>query len=970
MLKLQDVTKDYVSGELIVHALKGVTLEFRKSEFVAILGQSGCGKTTLLNIMGGLDKYTSGDLIINGVSTKDYSSRDWDNYRNHSIGFIFQSYNLIMHQSVLENVELALTLSGVKKSERRERAKQALIRVGLEKEINKKPNQLSGGQMQRVAIARAIVNNPDIILADEPTGALDTETSISVMDILKDIAKDRLVIMVTHNPDLAVKYSDRIIKMADGKVFDDSNPVTQEELNAEIEKANEQDEQSKSEDNSVGLDEQKGNDLISQQKKAKKRKKKASMSWFTAFSLSLKNLFTKKARTILVSIAGSIGIIGIALIMSVSSGFQGYIDNIQRDTLSSSPVTVSQQSINYMDAFSSLMTGGEREGKKYPTGDYFSSNSQMENIVEKFVGSVKTVELKNFKNYLEQNIDNDKIHGIRYSYTSSMMFYGNGTKIKNMVPIDSPDYEETINNYRLLYPYDSTRIDPTKGLYSEVFETYVMPMFDYMNPFGKTLVKYDKETKKLVDNWKLVKQQYELLRGDWPNSNNKEEVILVVDEYNQIADNVLFALGMRSEGFMLYGILDNMISGGFIDKFITAYQSVIDDINKNGKILDKGSYATWKEYFTVNSDKKDFFIQKVINGMGIQYNLNEKNEKIPFEEILENTSYKIAPVFTEYEIVDGKVVKKENYQEFLKSNDENVLNIKVTGVIRLKKGLNAGCLTGSGGIVYSNSLSEWLTNQTNNCDIMTLLNSTLSLVDDAERQTALNSAFSIFASDKKDKNGQIIKDADGNPVKADVKATDVTNTLKTSDLDSPYNISIYASDFDNKDYVTDFIKEYNEKHPSEEIEYSDMMGSLFTSVSKIVNAITYVLIAFVSISLIVSSIMIGIITYISVLERTKEIGVLRSIGASKGNVASVFNAEALLIGFASGLLGIVIAMLLNLPINAILLKLTGVAIKVKLPAFSALILMLISMVLTTIAGFIPSRIASKKDPVVALRSEN
>ena len=962
MLKLQDVTKDYVSGELIVHALKGVSLEFRKSEFVAILGQSGCGKTTLLNIMGGLDKYTSGDLIINGVSTKDYSSRDWDNYRNHSIGFIFQSYNLIMHQSVLENVELALTLSGVKKSERRERAKQALIRVGLEKEINKKPNQLSGGQMQRVAIARAIVNNPDIILADEPTGALDTETSISVMDILKDIAKDRLVVMVTHNPDLAVKYSDRIIKMADGKVFDDSNPVTQEELNAEIEKANGQDEQSKSEDNSVGLGKQKGNDLIPQQKKVKKRKKKASMSWFTAFSLSLKNLFTKKARTILVSIAGSIGIIGIALITSVSSGFQGYIDNIQRDTLSSSPVTVSQQSINYMDAFSSLITGGEREGKKYPTGDYFSSNSQMENIVEKFVGSVKTVELKNFKSYLEQNIDNDKIHGIRYSYTTSLKFYGNGKKIKDMAVTPT-------NDYRLLYPYDSARIDPTKGLYSEVFETYVMPMFDYMNPFGKTLVKYDKESGKLVDNWNLVKQQYDLLSGSWPSAD-KSEMILVVDEYNQIADNVLFALGMRSEGFMLYGILDNMISGGFIDRFISAYQSVIDDINSNGVILDKGAYATWKEYFSANSDKKDFFIQKVINGMGIQYNLNEKNEKIPFDEVLENTSYKIAPVFTEYEIVDGKVVKKENYQEFLKSNDQNVVNVKVTGVVRLKKGLNAGCLTGSGGIVYSNALVEWLINKTNNCDIINLLNSTLSIADSAERQNALNSAFSIFASDKKDENGEIVKDGDGNPVKADVKATDVTNTLKTADLDSPYNISIYASDFDNKDYVTDFIKEYNEKYPSEEIEYSDMMGSLFTSVSKIVNAITYVLIAFVSISLIVSSIMIGIITYISVLERTKEIGVLRSIGASKGNVASVFNAEALLIGFASGLLGIVIAMLLNLPINAILLKLTGVAIKVKLPAVSALILMLISMVLTTIAGFIPSRIASKKDPVVALRSEN
>lgn len=936
MLKLQDITKDYVSGELTVHALKGVSMEFRQSEFVAILGQSGCGKTTLLNIMGGLDKYTSGDLVINGVSTKDYTSRDWDNYRNNSIGFIFQSYNLIMHQSVLENVELALTLSGVSKKERKERAKQALIQVGLEKEINKKPNQLSGGQMQRVAIARAIVNNPDIILADEPTGALDTETSISVMDILKDIAKDKLVIMVTHNPELAEKYATRIIKMADGNVVGDSKPLSENE-EAELVKKDEFKEKEK-----TGV-------------KTKKKKKKASMSPLTAFMLSLKNLFTKKARTVLVSVAGSIGIIGIALIMSVSAGFQGYIDDIQRDTLSSSPITISQQSLDYMGAVTTLMGGGEREEKKYPTSDSFTSNNQMQNLFGDFIGNIKTSDLVHFKSYLEGNIDNNKIHGVRYTYASSMQLYGQGANIYDRVYKNSANANAKPDDYFSLFPYDSNRLGVTE-IAGDTVVGYIMSMYDNMNPFSKTLVKYDKKSSSLKDNWELIKNQYDLIEGEWAEDGNKNQMMLIVDEYNQIADNVLFALGLRSEGYMISEVMANVIDNGMMPDATIDY--LVSNNATLNAVLNKEGFSTWKDYFTANTEKKDFFIKWYINeNFGINYDVEKDKEEIKFKTVLEDCSYKIAPTYVKYKINDGVVeaLSDTEYKNLINSGTESddVLEIKISGVIRLKKGVSSGCLSSSGGLVYQNSLTEWLIQKTNDSELVKLLNKLCDNVDENTKKENLKTAFAVFA----DKNGNVDED-------------DIKSVLGVADTSSPNSISIYASNFDNKDYVVDFIEKYNKANPDNEIEYSDLMGTLFTSVSKIVNAITYVLIAFVSISLIVSSIMIGIITYISVLERTKEIGVLRSIGASKGNVATVFNAEALIIGFASGLLGVLVAILLNMPITAILLKVTGVKIAVKLPVSGGIALMLISMVLTTIAGFIPSRIASKKDPVVALRTES
>lgn len=933
MLKLQDITKDYVSGELTVHALKGVSMEFRQSEFVAILGQSGCGKTTLLNIMGGLDKYTTGDLIINGVSTKNYLSRDWDNYRNNSIGFIFQSYNLIMHQSVLENVELALTLSGVSKKERKERAKNALIQVGLEKEINKKPNQLSGGQMQRVAIARAIVNNPDIILADEPTGALDTETSISVMDILKDIAKDKLVIMVTHNPELAEKYATRIIKMADGNVVGDSKPLSEDEK-AELVKKDELKEKA---------------DV-----KTKKKKKKASMSPLTAFMLSLKNLFTKKARTALVSIAGSIGIIGIALVMSVSAGFQGYIDDIQRDTLSSSPVTISQQSLDLMGTVTTLMGGAEREEKKYPTSDSFTSNNQMQDLFADFIGNIKTSDLVHFKSYMEDNIDNDRIHGVRYTYASSLQLYGQGATIYDRIYKNEQNKDAKPEDYYSLFPYDSNRLG-VNDIAGETVTGYIMSMYNNMNPFSKTLVKYDKESNSLKDNWELIKNQYDLIEGEWAAVGDKTQMMLIVDEYNQIADNDLFALGLRSEGHMISGVLKNVVENGMMPEATIDY--LVQNTPALKSVLSKDEGVTWKAYFSANHEKRDFFVMWYINeNFGISYNPEKEKEEIKFKTVLEDCSYKIAPTYAKYKIDgDGNVValSGDEYKNLINTGDESkdVLQIKISGVVRLKKGLSSGCL--SGGLVYQNGLTEWLMSKTNNSDVVRLLNEISANPNEEERKNELKTKFAVFA----DKDGNVSESA-------------VKGALGVADAANPQTISIYASNFENKDYVTDFIDEYNEKNPNNAIEYSDIMGTLFTSVSKIVNAITYVLVAFISISLVVSSIMIGIITYISVLERTKEIGVLRSIGASKGNVATVFNAEALIIGFASGLLGVLIAVLINIPISAILLKLTGVAIAVQLPVSSGIALLLISMLLTTIAGFIPSRIASKKDPVVALRTES
>lgn len=1071
MLKLKQITKDYVSGDLTVHALKGVNLSFRKSEFVAILGQSGCGKTTMLNIMGGLDKYTSGDLEINGVSTVKYKDADWDNYRNHSVGFVFQSYNLIMHQSVLANVELALTLSGVKKEERRARATEALKRVGLEQEIHKMPNQLSGGQMQRVAIARAIVNNPDIILADEPTGALDSSTSVQVMEILKQIATDRLVIMVTHNPELAEMYSTRIITMSDGLVVNDSNPVTEEELLA-LEKERE------------NLKEQEEQELLKQAESTgkpvkKEKQKKAKMSLWTAFSLSLKNLFTKKARTILTSIAGSIGIIGIALILAVSTGFQQYIDNVERATLSSEAITLQDTSLTSLTAMTSLMSASGEDRPTRPATQEIYSDNVTEQLVNKVSSVLTTTDLTGFKYYMKNNLQGDKIHGFRYSYTSNpIRLYGKNDFIKDY----DPSFATTKKNsdYKLLYPYNTQRLNKSSfpltfnGI--DVTKT-LLTMFNSFSPFTTPLLKYD-NSGNLVDNWDLIQEQYDLIATntnyDLSSGLKENQVLIVVDSKNQIPDSALFSLGLRGEDKLIYSMLDAFVKVGMLDpvldeslknflavswpnleqinampegteqekaqkqalldaanQFIngmkeigvsqsayTQYQTKYNDLcSRKTNFETSSGVKGWQNYF-YNSQNgqtdKDYIIKMVLK-LFFGYNYVEE-KAITFNDVFalnadatKDSGYKIVATADEYYLDGGKVKQYNNDQvnaNLLKDStkQDRVVNLEIAGIIRLKESASFGTL--SPGLVYSNKLLEKVISlNESNAFVQEVTSSTLteqqfkdkytSVIDTQNMIPQLQDAISkCDPATEEGKKSLESLNAQLKAIQDKVNLTNVQNAfsvLKYSKLKVGENedktdklvteryitsVSIYASSFDNKQYVVDFIKDYNKKITDtssgvygEEVQYSDLIGTLFESVDIILNAITYVLVAFVGISLVVSSIMIGIITYISVLERTKEIGVLRSIGASKGDVGRVFNAETIIIGLASGLLGVIISALITIPIRIFLKALTGVIIPVALPFGAAVMLIAISVFLTFIAGLIPSRIASKKDPVVALRTE-
>ena len=1069
MLKLKQITKDYVSGDLTVHALKGVNLSFRKSEFVAILGQSGCGKTTMLNIMGGLDKYTSGDLEINGVSTVKYKDADWDNYRNHSVGFVFQSYNLIMHQSVLANVELALTLSGVKKEERRARATEALKRVGLEQEIHKMPNQLSGGQMQRVAIARAIVNNPDIILADEPTGALDSSTSVQVMEILKQIATDRLVIMVTHNPELAEMYSTRIITMSDGLVVNDSNPVTEEELLAlEQERENLKEQELLKQAESTG-------------KPVKKEKqKKAKMSLWTAFSLSLKNLFTKKARTILTSIAGSIGIIGIALILAVSTGFQQYIDNVERATLSSEAITLQDTSLTSLTAMTSLMSASGEDRPTRPATQEIYSDNVTEQLVNKVSSVLTTTDLTGFKYYMKNNLQGDKIHGFRYSYTSNpIRLYGKNDFIKDY----DPSFATTKKNsdYKLLYPYNTQRLNKSNfslELYDIDVTKTLLTMFNSFSPFTTPLLKYD-NSGNLVDNWDLIQEQYDLIATntnyDLSSGLKENQVLIVVDSKNQIPDSALFSLGLRGEDKLIYSMLDAFVKVGKLDPVLdenlknffavswpnleqinampegteqekAQKQALLDAANQfingmkeigvsqsayeqyqtkyNDLCSRKTNFETssgvkgWQNYF-YNSQNgqtdKDYIIKMVLK---LFFGYNYVPEDVPenditFKDIFDlnaTKGYKIVATADEYYLDGGKVKQYNNDQvnaNLLKDStkQDRVVNLEIAGIIRLKESASFGTL--SPGLVYSNKLLEKVISlNESNAFVQEVTNSTLteqqfkdkytSVIDTQNMIPQLKDAISKCDPDTKDGKKSLESLNDQlDAIQQRITLTNVQNAfsvLKYSKLKVGKNpdetdkfvteryitsVSIYASSFDNKQYVVDFIKDYNKKIADsassgvygEEVQYSDLIGTLFESVDIILNAITYVLVAFVGISLVVSSIMIGIITYISVLERTKEIGVLRSIGASKGDVGRVFNAETIIIGLASGLLGVIISALITIPIRIFLKALTGVIIPVALPFGAAVMLIAISVFLTFIAGLIPSRIASKKDPVVALRTE-
>lgn len=895
MLELNDIKKDYVSGSTTVSALKGINLKFRDCEFVSILGQSGCGKTTMLNIIGGLDKYTSGDLKINGVSTKNYKDRDWDFYRNNSIGFVFQSYNLIPHQTVLSNVELALTLSGVSKTERKRRAIEALEKVGLGEQIHKKPNQMSGGQMQRVAIARALVNNPDILLADEPTGALDTETSIQIMELLKEISKDRLIIMVTHNPELAKDYSTRIVRLLDGVITDDSDPYSLEDMEADI-KAKE------------------AVKVKASEKKNKKsgKKQKTSMSFFTALSLSFNNLMTKKTRTILTAFAGSIGIIGIAMILSISNGIQLYIDRVQRDTLSSYPITLQAESIDISSMVTSMT--GNSDSAEHEDKTKIYSNDIMGDMINTMVKEVKSNNLSEFKKYIENGGSDIKsyVSDIQYSYDVPLNIY----------------MKDTSNGVEQLNP--STMFD---SIYGEGATSTSSAMSSGM---GMGMFSNSSVWNQLLGNQQVLDEQYDVLAGHWPENFN--EVVLVTDKNNEVDDYTLYSLGLKDP-----------------EEVRTLFK----------KMMVGESYET------------------------------EKDISYTFDEILDTEFKLVMPTdMYKYNDVTGTWDDYSKDDKYMTNVVNNGTDIKVCGIIRPND--DAVSTSISSGIGYTAKLTEYIIEEVKNSEIAkaqladTSVDVFTGVPFDNDRNTEITmddvNAYMATLSPEESAQMQAMTSGMSDDqilqlFSASLKArtTDATldsnkSKLGITDLDTPSQIDIYATDFDSKEKVQNIIKDYNKLQQDDGkeenvINYTDYVGIMMSSVSTIINAISYVLIAFVAISLIVSSIMIGIITYISVLERTKEIGVLRSIGASKKDVSRIFNAETLIEGFVSGALGIVVTLLLCIPANALIKHLTDISNVAQLPVAGGVILIIISMFLTFIAGLIPARLAAKKDPVVALRSE-
>ncbi len=850
MLELKKITKIYKTDSFTQNALNKVSISFRENEFVSILGPSGSGKTTLLNIIGGLDDYTSGDLIINGVSTKKFKDRDWDTYRNHKVGFVFQSYNLIPHQTILSNVELALTLSGVSKQERRKRAKEALKKVGLGSHIDKKPNQLSGGQMQRVAIARALVNNPDILLADEPTGALDSKTSTQIMDLLKEVAKDRLVIMVTHNADLAEEYSTRIIELKDGDILGDSNIYD-------------------------GGNEEKNHS----------QDKKTNMSFKTALQLSFKNLLTKKGRTILTAFAGSIGIIGIALILSLSNGVQEYIDGVQKETLTSYPITIDRTSIDMTSMMTNAMKKREESSKNEK--DKIYANNTIADTLSMMSSSIQSNNLEAFKEYIESgNTDIDE-------YTTSII-YGYNLAIQ----LFNPNYEEEI-----------VQVNP-----DTVLDTLGMS-----NMTGNMSIISSNVWLELFENDELNDRLYQVVSGRMPEKYN--EIVILVDENNEITDYVLYALGLKSQKEL-------------------------------------------KELYT-----------KVLNGEQVE---EKDREEFDFDDFI-GMKFKMLLNTDYYKKSNGIWTYKKDDEKYLKAKLDTAEEIEVVGIIKPNENALVSSTT-MGGVLYTKDLEKYVIEKINETEIVkdqkknkdvNVLTGLKFSTEEFDMKNLSPAQQKYLASLSAEELAAAI-----NRYKEEANATYDTTLEKLGaiDLDKPSQISIFAKDFESKDSVKEIINDYNKKEEEagrEEnvLNYSDLVGMLMNSVTSIIDMISYVLIGFVSISLIVSSIMIGIITYISVLERTKEIGILRAIGASKKDVSRVFNAETLIIGLFSGLLGIGLTILLNIPINLIVADLSGVKNVSVLPVVGGIALVLISVILTVIAGLIPSRMASKKDPVEALRSE-
>ena len=986
MLEIRNIVKNYETGSETVHALKGVSIAFRESELVSILGQSGCGKTTLLNIIGGLDQYTSGDLIINGQSTKQYKSADWDIYRNHSVGFIFQSYNLIPHQSVLSNVELALTLSGVSKAERRRRAKEALEKVGLGNQLNKRPNQMSGGQMQRVAIARALVNDPDILLADEPTGALDSETSIQIMELVKEIAKDRLVIMVTHNPELAEKYSTRIVKLLDGQIVGDSDPFdpAKEPAHSEVRKS----------------EVTKG--------------QKTSMSFLTALSLSKNNLMTKKGRTFLTSFAGSIGIIGIALILSLSNGVQEYINSVERSTLASFPVSIQHETVDYTSLMTSMMNVRDNaEENRDP--DRIYTNDISTEMMKTMLSEMQTNNLAEFKEYLESDPDgiSASIEEIQYSYDSNLYIYGHSAD-GDIMQINPSTVMSAMMGQSM-----ADNVSQMTNTYSSLMGSSSMSSYDAFRELLST---------------DMLKTEYEVLAGRLPEAYN--EVVVLVTDRNELSDVTLYTLGLRDQG-ELEGMMSSVMAGESFDLDTGDLSfSYVDLMGMEFSMLtapefyQKNDDGTWTD---MRSDS-EFMEQAAENGLKLKVVGILKPDADSLISSTNSGGIGYTHALTEYMIDktnSSELVKaqKENPDvdvftgiEFPKADEEEEQPISqseamemLTGMLteeqrtKLNEGIMAAITEEQQAQIQSammgmvsdeqmNSIMmgvltpEQLTQLQSGADVNSLLTdaqkaqmsaqiaASLTAEQNAELSTMMNGMvdptkmYTIFMQVLTTDQLRQLMDMTKEPETTDATYDGNLKLLGVAELSEPSSMKIYATDFESKEKITQLIEKYNDSKIADDnqadvINYTDYVGLMMSSVSDIINAISYILIAFVAISLIVSSIMIGIITYISVLERTKEIGILRAMGASKRDISNVFNAETLIVGFSAGVIGIAVTLLLNIPINIIIENITGIANVALLPWQGGVILVVISMLLTLIAGLVPAGVAAKKDPVEALRTE-
>lgn len=986
MLEIRNIVKNYETGSETVHALKGVSIAFRESELVSILGQSGCGKTTLLNIIGGLDQYTSGDLIINGQSTKQYKSADWDIYRNHSVGFIFQSYNLIPHQSVLSNVELALTLSGVSKAERRRRAKEALEKVGLGNQLNKRPNQMSGGQMQRVAIARALVNDPDILLADEPTGALDSETSIQIMELVKEIAKDRLVIMVTHNPELAEKYSTRIVKLLDGQIVGDSDPFdpAKEPAHSEVRKT----------------EVTKG--------------QKTSMSFLTALSLSKNNLMTKKGRTFLTSFAGSIGIIGIALILSLSNGVQEYINSVERSTLASFPVSIQHETVDYTSLMTSMMNVRDNaEENRDP--DRIYTNDISTEMMKTMLSEMQTNNLAEFKEYLESDPDgiSASIEEIQYSYDSNLYIYGHSAD-GDIMQINPSTVMSAMMGQSM-----ADNVSQMTNTYSSLMGSSSMSSYDAFRELLST---------------DMLKTEYEVLAGRLPEAY--DEVVVLVTDRNELSDVTLYTLGLRDQD-ELEGMMSSVMAGESFDLDTGDLSFSYDDLMgmefsmlTAPEFYQKNDDGTWTD---MRSDS-EFMEQAAENGLKLKVVGILKPDADSLISSTNSGGIGYTHALTEYMIDktnSSELVKaqKENPDvdvftgiEFPKADEEEEQPMSqseamemLTGMLteeqrtKLNEGIMAALTEEQQAQIQSammgmvsdeqmNSIMmgvltpEQLTQLQSGADVNSLLTdaqkaqmsaqiaASLTAEQNAELSTMMNGMvdptkmYTIFMQVLTTDQLRQLMDMTKEPETTDATYDGNLKLLGVAELSEPSSMKIYATDFESKEKITQLIEKYNDSKIADDnqadvINYTDYVGLMMSSVSDIINAISYILIAFVAISLIVSSIMIGIITYISVLERTKEIGILRAMGASKRDISNVFNAETLIVGFSAGVIGIAVTLLLNIPINIIIENITGIANVALLPWQGGVILVVISMLLTLIAGLVPAGVAAKKDPVEALRTE-